>query len=80
MIQLESGKRLVSDMVLYSAGRIGATDRLNVAGAGLTADARGRIAVDQDFRTQIPHIFAAGDVIGFPSLASTSAAQGRRAA
>lgn len=80
VIQLESGKRLVSDMVLYSAGRIGATDRLNLAGAGLTADSRGRIAVDQAFRTQIPHIFAAGDVIGFPSLASTSAAQGRRAA
>jgi NAD(P) transhydrogenase len=80
IIHLESGKRLVSDMVLYSAGRIGAIDGLNLEGAGLTADARGRITVDQDFRTKVSHIFAAGDVIGFPSLASTSAAQGRRAA
>ncbi|WP_447968909.1 Si-specific NAD(P)(+) transhydrogenase [Nitrospira sp. M1] len=80
VIQLESGKRIVSDMVLYSAGRIGATDRLNLEGAGLTADDRGRITVDEEFRTKVPHIFAAGDIIGFPSLAATSAAQGRRAA
>ena len=80
VIHLESGKRIVSDMVLYSAGRIGAIDGLNLENAGLTADARGRIKVDPDFRTEVPHIFAAGDVIGFPSLASTSAAQGRRAA
>lgn len=80
VIQLESGKRIVSDMVLYSAGRIGATGPLDLKNAGLTADARGRITVDQDFRTEVPHIFAAGDVIGFPSLAATSAAQGRRAA
>ncbi|GJL55610.1 MAG: NAD(P)(+) transhydrogenase [Nitrospirales bacterium] len=80
VIQLESGKRIVSDMVLYSAGRIGSTDRLNLEKAGLTTDERGRIAVDEKFRTKVPHIFAAGDIIGFPSLAATSAAQGRRAA
>jgi len=80
VIYLESGKRIVSDMVLYSAGRIGATSALNLKNAGLFTDDRGRIRVDQDFRTEVPHIFAAGDVIGFPSLAATSAAQGRRAA
>ena len=80
VIFLESGKRVVSDMVLYSAGRIGATDRLNLEATGLTADDRVRLTVDHEFRTKVPHIFAAGDVIGFPSLASTSAAQGRRAA
>ncbi|MEO8328220.1 MAG: Si-specific NAD(P)(+) transhydrogenase, partial [Nitrospirota bacterium] len=80
VIHLESGKRIVSDMVLFSAGRIGATVKLNLEGAGLKADDRGRITVDQHFRTEVPHIYAAGDVIGYPSLAATSAAQGRRAA
>lgn len=80
MILLESGKRLVSELVLFSAGREGATNRLNLAAAGLEADARGRLVVDQHYRTTVPHIFAAGDVIGFPSLAATSAEQGRLAA
>ena len=80
VLQLESGKRIVSDMVLFSAGRTGATGSLNLQNAGLIPDERGRIPVDQDFRTSVPHIFAAGDVIGYPSLAATSAAQGRRAA
>ncbi|NGZ97056.1 MAG: Si-specific NAD(P)(+) transhydrogenase [Nitrospira sp. WS110] len=79
-IFLESGKRLVSDLVLFSAGRQGATDRLNLPAAGLKADDRGRLTVDQAYRTSVPHIFAAGDVIGFPSLATTSAEQGRLAA
>ena len=77
---LESGKRIVSDLVLFSAGRTGATDDLNLAAAGLSADERGRLAVDADFRTAVPHIFAAGDVIGYPSLAATSSEQGRLAA
>jgi NAD(P) transhydrogenase len=77
---LVSGKRIPSDVVLYAAGRQGATDDLNLAAAGLEADARGRIAVDAQFRTAQPHIFAAGDVIGFPSLAATSMEQGRLAA
>ena len=80
VILLESGKRLVSELVLFSAGREGATKRLNLAAAGLEADARGRLVVDQTYRTTVPHIFAAGDVIGFPSLAATSAEQGRLAA
>ncbi len=80
IIFLESGKRLVSELVLFSAGRQGATDRLNLSAAGLKADDRGRLVVDQEYRTNVPHIFAAGDVIGFPSLATTSAEQGRLAA
>ena len=80
VILLESGKRIVSDLVLFSAGRIGATEQLNAEAAGLTVDERGRIKVDRQFRTQVPHIFAAGDVIGYPSLAATSAEQGRLAA
>ncbi len=80
VILLESGKRLASELVLFSAGREGATKRLNLAVAGLEADERGRLAVDQHYRTAVPHIFAAGDVIGFPSLAATSAEQGRLAA
>jgi NAD(P) transhydrogenase len=80
IITLESGKRIVSESVLYSVGRVGAVDRLNLAAAGLAADKRGRLKVDDQFRTEIPHIFAAGDVIGYPSLASTSASQGRQVA
>jgi NAD(P) transhydrogenase len=80
ILHLESGKRIVSDLVLFSAGRVGATDRLNLQAAGLTADERGRLKVDRQFRTSVSHIFAAGDVIGYPSLAATSAEQGRLAA
>ncbi len=80
VIHLESGKRLVSDLVLFSIGRMGATDSLNVGAAGLEVDARGRLKVDEYFRTNVPHIFAAGDVIGYPSLAATSSEQGRLSA
>lgn len=77
VIQLESGKRLVSDLALFSVGRIGATKELNLETLGIEPDTRGRLTVDAQFRTKIPHIFAAGDVIGYPSLAATSADQGR---
>ncbi|HST82781.1 MAG TPA: Si-specific NAD(P)(+) transhydrogenase [Kineosporiaceae bacterium] len=77
---LVSGKRIPADGVMYSAGRQGATDALNLEAAGLEADNRGRISVDDDFRTSVPHIYAVGDVIGFPALASTSMEQGRLAA
>jgi NAD(P) transhydrogenase len=77
---LESGKRIPADTVLYSAGRQGLTDELELANAGLEADVRGRITVGPDFRTTVPHIFAVGDVIGFPALAATSMEQGRLAA
>jgi NAD(P) transhydrogenase len=80
LIVLASGKRLVADVVLFCAGRQGATDALNLAAVGLAADDRGRLQVDDCFRTAVPHISAAGDVIGFPALAATSAEQGRLAA
>jgi NAD(P) transhydrogenase len=80
VLNLESGKRIVADMVLFSAGRMAATGPLNLAAAGLAADERGRLTVDARFRTVVPHIFAAGDVIGYPSLAATSSEQGRLAA
>ena len=77
---LSSGKKIPADTVLYSAGRQGMTERLNLEAAGLTADDRGRITVDEFFRTGVPHIYAVGDVIGFPALAATSMEQGRLAA
>ncbi|HEX3346467.1 MAG TPA: Si-specific NAD(P)(+) transhydrogenase [Acetobacteraceae bacterium] len=78
---LASGRRIRSEMLLYTAGRVGATDALNLAACGLTADDRGRLKVDpQTFQTKVPHIYAGGDTIGFPSLASTSMEQGRIAA
>ncbi len=80
VIRLESGKHLVADVCLFSVGRIGATDDLNLAAVELEADERGRLVVDAMFRTRVPHIFAAGDVIGYPALAATSSEQGRLAA
>jgi len=77
---LESRKKLSGDALLYAIGRQGAIDELNLAAAGIEADSRGRITVDADYRTKQPHIFAVGDVIGFPSLASVSMEQGRIAA
>ena len=77
---LLSGKKIPADTVMYSAGRQGASDHLSLEAAGLTADKRGRIVVDERFRTAVPHIYAVGDVIGFPALAATSAEQGRIAA
>jgi NAD(P) transhydrogenase len=74
---LESKKRISGDALLYAVGRQGNIDELNLQAAGIEADSRGRIPVDKDFRTKVPHIFAAGDVIGFPSLASVSMEQGR---
>ncbi len=77
---LRSRKEIAAEAVLYAVGRQGNTAHLNLEAAGLSADSRGRIAVDDSFRTAVPHIFAAGDIIGFPSLASASMEQGRLAA
>jgi NAD(P) transhydrogenase len=77
---MKSGRRVVSDLVMVAAGRLGATAALALGNAGLAADARGRLTVDASLRTAQPHIYAVGDVIGFPALASTSAEQGRKAA
>ena len=78
--RLKSNKVITGDALLYAVGRQGNVEDLNLAAAGLEADSRGRIAVDAEYRTKTPGIFAAGDVIGFPSLASVSMEQGRLAA
>jgi NAD(P) transhydrogenase len=77
---LMSKKKITGDALLYAVGRSGNVDELNLTAAGIEADSRGRIPVDADFRTKQPNIFAVGDVIGFPSLASVSMEQGRIAA
>jgi NAD(P) transhydrogenase len=78
-VGLESGKTLRTDALLYCVGRQGNTEALNLPAVGLVADGRGRIEVGASGRTAVPHVFAAGDVVGFPALASTSMEQGRAA-
>jgi NAD(P) transhydrogenase len=77
---LESGKHIRADLALFAAGRIGCTYKLGLDKAGVEMDDRRRIDVNENFQTNVPHIYAAGDVIGFPALASTSMEQGRLAA
>ena len=77
--ELASGKRIHADALLYAVGRVGNADRLRLANAGVDVDARGRIKVNSRYQTSIGHIYAAGDVIGFPALASVSMEQGRQA-
>ena len=77
---LKSGKRIRSDLLMVAAGRTGATAGLDLDKAGVPVDARGRLTVQPTYQTEVPHIYAVGDVIGFPALASTSAEQGRLAA
>jgi len=77
---LESGKQITAEKALYSIGRTGATHRLELDRAGLAADDRGRLTVNDHYQSQVEHIYAVGDVIGFPSLAATSMEQGRLAA
>ena len=80
IVTMKSGKRIATELVLVSAGRQGATSELGLDKAGLAADDRGRLKVNASYQTVVPHIYAAGDCIGFPALASTSAEQGRLAA
>ena len=77
---LASGKTIPADVVMYSAGRIGATEELGLDVVNISVDERHRIKVDAHYRTSVPHIYAVGDVIGFPALAATSMEQGRLAA
>lgn len=77
---LASGKTILADAVMYSAGRVGATEGLGLEKVGIVPDERGRVRVDAHYRTSVDHIYAVGDVIGFPALAATSMAQGRLAA
>jgi NAD(P) transhydrogenase len=80
-VSLANGRHVRAEMLLFAAGRVGATDKLNLKALGLETDHRGRIEVDRKtYQTAVPHIYAAGDVIGHPSLASTSLQQGRVAA
>lgn len=78
-IHLVSGKQIITEMALYSIGRTGATQSLNIEAAGLQTNERGLLKVNEHYQTNIPHMYAVGDVIGFPSLASTSMEQGRLA-
>jgi NAD(P) transhydrogenase len=75
--ELESGKKVQGDALIYAVGRQANGDRLNLAAAGMEADSRGKIKVNEHYQTSVPHIYAAGDIIGFPALASTSMEQGR---
>jgi NAD(P) transhydrogenase len=77
--KMESGKTIHGDALLYTVGRQANTDTLNLSAAGLAATPRGQLTVNDFFQTSVPHIYAAGDVIGFPALASTSMEQGRLA-
>ena len=77
---LKSGKELRSDALLYCLGRQGVVEPLNLEAAGLAANKRGQIEVNENFQTSNPDIYALGDVVGFPALASTSMNQGRMAA
>ena len=79
-IELDSGKKVIAEQALYSIGRTGATEALNLENAKLTTIERGLLEINEHFQTEVPHIYAAGDVVGFPSLASTSMEQGRQAA
>jgi NAD(P) transhydrogenase len=78
-VELRHAQPIHASTLMYAIGRVGATKGLNLAAAGLTPDTRGRLSVNEHFQTAIPHIYAAGDVIGFPALAATSMQQGRHA-
>ncbi len=77
IIHLESGKKMRADCILYANGRTGNTDKLNLSAVGLAADSRGQLKVDGNYQTEIDHVYAVGDVIGYPSLASAAYDQGR---
>ena len=80
ILHLKSGKKLKTDILLWANGRTGNTENLGLDQVGIQPDSRGQIEVDDDYRTKVPNIFAVGDVIGFPSLASAAYMQGRAAA
>jgi NAD(P) transhydrogenase len=77
--KLESGKIVRGQALLYSVGRYANSDKLHIEAAGVNPDGRGKLVVNEHYQTNVPHIYAAGDVIGFPALASTSMEQGRLA-
>ncbi|MCS6283969.1 MAG: Si-specific NAD(P)(+) transhydrogenase [Nitrospira sp.] len=79
-VTLQQAKPIETTTLMYAIGRVGATRGLNLERVGLLPDSRGRLTVNEHFQTAMPHIYAAGDIIGFPALASTSMQQGRHAA
>ncbi|GGW91687.1 Si-specific NAD(P)(+) transhydrogenase [Alteromonas halophila] len=80
ILNLKSGKRMRADCLLFANGRTGNTDKLNLENIGLKADGRGQLSVNADYRTEVENVYAVGDVIGYPSLASAAYNQGRFAA
>ena len=80
MLHLKSGKQLKTDILLWANGRTGNSDDMGLEGIGIQPDQRGQLKVNENFQTALPHIYAVGDVIGFPSLASAAYVQGRFAA
>jgi NAD(P) transhydrogenase len=80
LIHLKSGKKISAPLLMYSIGRVGATKDLNLQSIGITPDERGRLKVNENYQTALNHVYAVGDVVGFPALASTSMQQGRHAA
>jgi len=80
VVQLQNGDIMTADMVLYTMGRVGNTEALNLPAIGLTTDQQGQLPVNARYQTAVPHIYATGDVIGFPALAATAMEQGRLAA
>jgi NAD(P) transhydrogenase len=79
LVSLSDGARLVAEKVLVAAGRVGNVETLNLEAAGLHADEKGLLKVNAHYQTEVPHVYAAGDLIGFPGLASTSMEQARLA-
>ena len=80
VLSLKSGKKLRSDVLLWANGRTGNTDGLGLESVGIEPNGRGQLEIDESYRTAVPHIYAVGDVVGFPSLASAAYDQGRFAA
>ncbi|MEJ3629858.1 Si-specific NAD(P)(+) transhydrogenase [Vibrio vulnificus] len=77
IVHLQSGKKMKADCLLYANGRTGNTDKLNLPAVGLQGDSRGQLKVDGNYQTEVEHVYAVGDVIGYPSLASAAYDQGR---
>jgi len=80
ILSLQSGKQLKTDVLLWAAGRTGNSDGMGLEALGITPDSRGNLSVNEHFQTAVPHIYAVGDIIGFPALASAAYTQGRLAA
>lgn len=80
MVRLQDGDTVTADMMLYTMGRVGNTEALNLSAIGLATDQQGQLTVNAHYQTAVPHIYATGDVIGFPALAATAMEQGRLAA